>query len=150
MEFGPDYIIGLSKLLLLNFLTSALLIYLFGIENQIIIFMLFIIIFFAVLILKNKKWIKRVKIDPKKAVLRIEYPLNVFGQKTMNLSISEIKKATYYEYMSRTPAHFTIVCNGSILRFNCSGIDSKKLKLIFEKEGIETDFYHRKENVGTR
>ena len=131
-------------------LISILPIYFFDIENIFILSIISIIIFFIILILKNKKWVKRVKIDSKKAEFRIEYPMNFIGNKKINLSFSEIEKATYYEYMSRTPSHYKIEFNDGKLRFNCSGNESEKISSILKTNGIETNFYHQEKEVGYR
>lgn len=150
MEFEPEYTSGISKVLILTLLIYFLPIYFFEIENQFILFILSIIIFFVILTLKNKQWIKRVKIDSIKAKLLIEYPMNFIGDKKMNLSFSQILKATYYEYMSRTPAHYKIEFNGGKLRFNCTENQSEKINLILEKNGIKITFYQKKEKVKFR
>jgi hypothetical protein len=150
MEFEPEYIIGIIKILVLTLLIYFLPIYFFEIENQFILFILSIIIFFGILNLKNKQWIKRVKIDSIKAELIIEYPMNLIGNKKMNLSFSQILKATYFEYLYRTPAHYKIEFNGGKLRFNCTEDQSEKINLILEKNGIKTTFYHKKEKVKFR
>ena len=150
MEFEPEHIVGISKVLILTLLISILPIYFLEIENQYIFFIISFIIFFVVLIMKNKQWIKSVKIDPKKAEFRIEYPMNLIGNKKTTFSFSEIKKATYYEYMYRTPAHYKIEFNIGKIRFDCSGNESEKINLILEKGRIKTNFYHKKEDVGYR
>ena len=150
MEFEPEYIIGISKVLILTLLISILPIYFFAIENIFILSIISIIFFFFILILKNKRWIKRVKIDSEKAEFRIEYPMNLIGNKKMNLLFSEIEKATYYEYMSKTPAHYKIEFNGGKLRFNCSGNKSEKISSILKTNGIKMNFYHQKKEVGFR
>lgn len=142
MEFEPEYINGISKILMSTLLISIVPIYFFEIENPYIIFVISLILFILILILKNKKWIKRVKIDSKKAEFRIEYP--------MNFLFSEIGKATYYEYMSKTPAHYKIEFKSEKLRFNCSGNESEKINLILNEKGIKTNFYHKKEHIGYR
>jgi len=150
MEFEPEYINGISKVLMLTLLISIFPIYFLEIENPYILFTISLIVFIIILILKNKKWIKRVKINSKKEEFIIEYPINLIGNKKMNLSFSEIGKATYYEYMSRTPAHYKIEFKREKLRFNCSGKESEKLNFILNEKGIKTNFYHKKENVGFR
>ncbi|WP_299782970.1 hypothetical protein, partial [uncultured Formosa sp.] len=150
MEFEPEYISGIGKVLILTLLISFLPNYFLENENPYLLFGISIILFLIILNLKNKKWIKRVKIDSKRAEFRIEYPMNLIGNKKMNLSFSEIEKATYYEYMSRTPAHYKIEFNGGKLRFNCSGNESEKISSILKTNGIETNFYHQEKEVGYR
>ncbi|CAM1346847.1 hypothetical protein [Tenacibaculum insulae] len=150
MEFEPEYIGGIGKILILTLLISVLPNYFLQNENPYLLFGIAIIVFPIILNLKNKKWIKRVKIDSKNAEIRIEYPINYFGKKKLNLSYSKIKKATYYEYMYRTPAHYKIEYNDGKLRFECSEKESEKINSILEKKGIKTVFYHKKENVRFR
>lgn len=147
MQFEPQYFSGILKVLILTLLISLFPIYF--IENQSVTIIIAIIGFLTILILKNKKWIKSIKIDSKIAKINVQYPLNLIGQKKMIIEFSEISKVVYYEYMFRTPAHFKIEFNNQTLRFNCNGIESEKLSEIFKDNGIETNFYNKKE-VGFR
>lgn len=143
MQFEPQYFSAILKVLIWTLLISLLPIYF--IENKTVIFLIFIVGFLTILFLKNKKWINRIKIDSKTSKINIEYPLNFVGQKKTTLDFSEISKVIYYEYMSRTPAHFKIELNDKTLRFNCDGNESEKLSKIFKHNGIETTFFSKKE-----
>lgn len=147
MQFEPQYFSGILKVLILTLLISLLPIYF--IENKAVFFLIFIVEFLTVLFLKNKKWINSIKIDSKTSKINIEYPLNFVGQKKTTIEFSQISKVVYYEYMYRTPAHFKIEFNDQTLRFNCDGNESEKLSKIFKDNGIETNFYNKKE-VGFR
>ncbi|MDE3744143.1 hypothetical protein PHU20_19975 [Maribacter sp. D37] len=147
MEFEPEYFSGISKVLILTLLISLLPIYF--IENKTVLFLIFIVGFLTILFLKNKKWINRINVDSKTSKINIEYPLNFVGQKKTTIDFSEISKVVYYEYMYRTPAHFKIELNGETLRFNCDRNESEKLSEIFKDNGIESNFYNKKE-VGFR
>jgi hypothetical protein len=147
MQFEPQYFSGILKVLILTLLISLLPIYF--IENKIVIFLIFIVGFLTILFLKNKKWINRIKVDSKTSKINIEYPLNFIGQKKITIDFSEICKVVYYEYMYRTPAHFKIELNAKTFRFNCDGNESEKVSKIFKDNGIETNFYNKKE-VGFR
>lgn len=143
MKFEPQYFSGILKILILTLLISLLPIYF--IENQSVILIISIIGFLTILIFKNKKWINRIKVDSKTAKIKIEYPLNFVGQKKTIINFSEISKVIYYEYMYRTPAHFKIEFNDQAIRFNCNGNESEKVSAIFRDNGIETNFYNKKE-----
>lgn len=147
MQFEPEYFSGILKVLILTLLISFLPIYF--IENKSVIFLISIIGFLTILILKNKKWIKKIKVDSKTANINVEYPLNLIGQKKSTIDFSEINKIVYYEYMYRTPAHFKIEFNNQTLRFNCDGNTSEKISEIFKDNGIDVNFYNKKE-VGFR
>ncbi|GAL69082.1 hypothetical protein JCM19301_2954 [Jejuia pallidilutea] len=74
----------------------------------------------------------------------------MIGANKTQIDFKEIEKVTYYEYMSRTPAHYKIEYNGKKLRFICGGNESEKISSILKINGIETNFYHQKEDVGYR
>ena len=116
--------------------------------NPILIIGIAVIGFIAILSI-NKKWIKRVILDSESKKIIVRYPLAIIGLKKIEIPFDKIDVVTYYEYMSRTPAHFKIEQNGKKLRFNCNGLDSKKVSSILENDGIKTNFYKRKE-VGFR
>ena len=147
MQSEPQYFSGILKVFILTLLITLLPIYF--IENKTVIFLIFIVGFLIILLLKNKKWIKRIKVDSKTAKINIEYPLNFVGPKKTTIDFTKINKVVYYEYMYRTPAHFKIELNDKTLRFNCDGNESEKLSNIFKDNGIETNFYNKKE-VGFR
>ena len=147
MQFEPQYFSGILKVLILTLLISLFPIYF--IEDKTIVSLIFIVSFLTILLLKNKKWINRIKVDPKTSKINIEYPLNFIGHKKSIITFSEINKVVYYEYMYRTPAHFKIEFNDQTLRFNCNGNESKKVSAIFKENGIETNFLNKKE-VGFR
>ncbi|NRD22365.1 hypothetical protein HNV10_03875 [Winogradskyella litoriviva] len=147
MQFEPQYFSGILKVLILTLLMCLFPIYF--IENKVLIFLIFIVGFSAILFLKNKKWINRIKIDSKNSKINIEYPLNLLGQKNETINFSEISKVVYYEYISRTPAHFKVELNDKTFRFNCNRSESELVNKIFKDYGIETNFYHKKE-VGFR
>ncbi|WP_111309937.1 hypothetical protein [Confluentibacter sediminis] len=146
MEFEPEYFSGILKVLILTLLISILPIYFMA--NPILIIGISIFAFIAILSI-NKKWIKKVILDSKREKIIVKYPLSIIGLKKTEIPFDKIDIVTYYEYMSRTPAHFKIEQNGKKLRFNCNGLDSKKVSSILENCGIKTNFYNRKE-VGFR
>tara|TARA_R110000868_G_C10626712_1_gene742804 strand:+ start:67 stop:507 length:441 start_codon:yes stop_codon:yes gene_type:complete len=146
MEFEPEYFSGILKVLILTLLISILPIYFMA--NPILIVGISIIAFIAILSI-NKKWIKKVILDSENKKVIVGYPLAIIGLKKTEIPFDKIDNVTYYEYMSRTPAHFKIEQNGKKLRFNCNGLDSKKVISILENCGIKTNFYKRKE-IGFR
>ena len=148
MEFEPEYFSGILKALILTMLISICPIYIT--ENWTLIFGISIIGFFIIILMTNKKWIKKVKLDFQNKVINIKYPLNLIGANKIQIDFKDIKKVTYYEYMSRTPAHFKIEFNGGKLRFNCGGNESEKISTILKKNGIETNYYHQKKEVRYR
>ena len=148
MEFEPEYFSGILKVLILTLLISLVPIYLT--ENWTLIWGISIIGFFIIIFLNNKKWIKKVKLDFENKVINIKYPLNLIGANKTQIDFKEIEKVTYYEYVSRTPAHYKIEYNGKKLRFNCGGNESEKISSILKINGIETNFYHKKKDVGYR
>ena len=148
MEFEPEYFNGILKILILTILISIMPIYFT--ENLTLIWGISIIGFFTIILLNNKKWIKKVKLDFENRVINVKYPLNLIGTNKTQITFKEIDKVTYYEYMSRTPAHYKIEYNGNKLRFNCGGNESEKISSILKTYGIETNFYHKKKDVGFR
>ncbi len=148
MEFEPEYFNGILKVLILTILISIVPIYFT--ENWTLIWGISIIGFFTIMLLNNKKWIKKVKLDFDNRVINVKYPLNLIGTNKTQIKFKEIDKVTYYEYISRTPAHYKIEYNGNKLRFNCGGNESEKISSILKSYGIETNFYHNKKDVGFR
>ena len=148
MEFEPEYFSGILKVLILSILISIVPIYFT--ENWTLILGISIISFLTIILLNNKKWIKKIKLDFDNKVIYIKYPLNLIGTNENQIEFKEIEKVTYYEYISRTPAHYKIEYNGRKLRFNCGGNESVKISSIFKTYGIETNFYHKRKDVGYR
>ena len=148
MEFEPEYFNGIIKVLILTMLIS--LVPINFIENWTLILGISIISFLALILLTNKKWIKKIELDFKNKVIFIKYPLNLIGTNQTRIEFTEIEKVTYYEYMSRTPAHYKIEYNGKKLRFNCGGNESEQISSILKTYGIETNFYNKKKEVGYR
>ena len=148
MEFEPEYFTGILKVLIFTILISVVPIYFT--ENWTLILGIRIIGFFTILLLNNKKWIKKVKLDFDNKVITLKYPLNLIGKNETEIEFKEIEKVTYYEYMSRTQAHYRIEYNGKKLRFNCDGDESEKISSFLKANGIETYFYHKKKEVGYR
>ncbi|UKM66609.1 hypothetical protein GSB9_03199 [Flavobacteriaceae bacterium GSB9] len=147
MKFEPEYFRGMLKVFTLTLLITMLS---FNFTNNPIIIILFsILVFLIILILNNKKWIKKVIIDFETKKITVKYPLNLIGVKKADIPFDKIKVVTYYDYMYRTPAHFKIEYFGKTLRFNCNKITSKKICSIFENNGIKTIFYNNN-NVGFR
>ncbi|MFY0715394.1 hypothetical protein J1D01_17200 [Seonamhaeicola sp. NFXS20] len=146
MEFEPEYFSGILKVLILTLIISILPIYF--LVNPILTIGIAVIGFIAILSI-NKKWIKKVILDSESKKIIVRYPLAIIGLKKKEIPFDKIDIVTYYEYMSRTPAHFKIEQNGKKLRFNCNGLDSKKVSSILETYGIKTNFHNRKE-VGFR
>ena len=147
MEFKPEYFSGILKVLILTLLISILPIYFM--VNPILIIGIAIIGFITIFTLNNKKWIKKVILDSENKKIIVSYPLAIIGLKKTEIPFDKIDVVTYYEYMSRTPAHFKIEQNGKKLRFNCNGLESKKVSSVLENHGIKINFYNRKE-VGFR
>ncbi|ASO05429.1 hypothetical protein [Arenibacter algicola] len=147
MEFEPEYFSGILKITILTLLISIVPIYFT--ENWILIFAVSIIGFLTILVLNNKKWIKKIKLDFENKRIEMKYPFNIIGPKKSEILFTEIDELVYYEYMYRTPAHFKIGYGGKKIRFQCTGTDSKKVSSAFGKLGIKTNFYHKKE-VGFR
>lgn len=147
MEFEPEYYSGFIKVFTLTLLISILPIYF--IENKIIIQAIIAIVFLTILILKNKKWIKKIQINFINTEIKVEYPLCFLGQKRITVLFSEINKIVYYDYLYRTPVHFIIEFSNQILRLDCNEKESKKVSFSLKNNGIETKFYNNKE-VGYR
>ncbi|NRD24953.1 hypothetical protein HNV10_17010 [Winogradskyella litoriviva] len=148
MEFEPEYFSGILKVLILTMLVSIVPIYFT--ENWTLILGVSLIGFLAIILLNNKKWIKKVTLDFENKVICIKYPLNLIGANKTQIEFKEIEKVTYYEYMSRTPAHYKIEYNAGKLRFNCGGNESEKISSNLKTYGIETNFYNKKKEVGYR
>jgi hypothetical protein len=147
MEFEPEYFSGILKVTILTLIITILPIYFT--ENPLLIFAVSLVGFLTILLVSNKKWIKKVIIDSKNKKITFKYPVNIIGIKKTEIAFDKIDSVTYYEYMYRRPAHFKIEYNGKKIRFNCDGNDSQKANSILKENGIKIDFYNRKK-VGFR
>ena len=142
MDFEPEYFNGILKAVILTLFISILPIYLT--DNWTLIVGFALIGFFAVLFLNNKKWIRKVKLNFEKKKINIKYPFNLVGIKEQEINFSEIDTVTYFEYMSRTPAHIKINYSGKKLRFNCNGIESERISALLKKMALKRIFIIKK------
>jgi len=133
MIFRSNFINAIVK-----FIIFSLIIYIgleLVIKNQIIKFSFFLFLVIIVFCLFNKKWFKTIFIYD--YTLEIKY----LFEKDDVINLTELKKITYYKYLSKTPAHFKIYYKNKVLRFDCNEEKARILSAFLLQKGKVTSFY---------
>jgi hypothetical protein len=135
--------IGFINIILLFGLTFFLAFQLF--QGYLIALVISLLLSFLLFLLLNKKWFNKIYLYDN--YLLIEFFFNFFGKKKIKWQYSQIMKITYYEYMSKTPAHCKIQFEKEeIYRFNCDKKEFNKLIIFLNKKKINVEFYNKETN----